>query len=133
MKIEVKRTKFGPKATIGDMYIDGVRLYYTLEDVVRPKGEKVQNETAIPSGTYKVSLDFSNRFAKVMPHILDVPGFDGIRIHSGNSDLDTDGCILLGLEYINDDFIGRSKDAFNDFMPRLEAGLKQGPVEITIS
>lgn len=73
-----------------------VRECFVLEDTVRAPGVKVQNETAISAGRYRVIVDWSNRFKKYAFHILDVPNFTGIRIHSGNTDEDTDGCLLVG-------------------------------------
>lgn len=118
MEILVKRFEFGTNYTIGKMFINGEFFCYTLEDKVREV--KIQNETAIPSGTYKVIVDYSNRFQKDMPHVLNVQGFSGIRIHSGNTDKDTEGCILLGDTWSGGDFIGKSRQAFNRFLPLLE-------------
>ena len=93
------------------MYIDGKWFCDTIEDVVRnlpkdcpytPKGrnckckEKVYGETAIPAGTYKVILSYSNRFKRILPELLNVPHFLGIRIHRGNTEQDSAGCIILG-------------------------------------
>ena len=65
-----------------------------------------------------------------MPHILDVPGFEGVRIHKGNTDADCEGCLLIGrTRAIN--FIGKSKEAFDAFYPKLEKALKKGE-EVTI-
>jgi hypothetical protein len=72
------------------------RFCFVLEDMVRAPGVKVPGETAIPSGRYRVIVDWSNRFRKYSFHILDVPNFSGIRIHSGNTDQDTEGCLLAG-------------------------------------
>lgn len=96
MKIEVKRTFKGTEYTIGKLYIDGHYLCDTLEDTVR-NGVKIAGKTAIPAGTYKVKKTMSPRFKKVLPEILNVPGFTGVRIHAGNTATDTDGCLLLGL------------------------------------
>lgn len=96
MKVEVKRTFKGTEYTIGKLYIDGHYLCDTLEDTVR-NGVKIAGKTAIPAGTYKVKKTMSPRFKKVLPEILNVPGFTGVRIHSGNTAADTDGCLLLGL------------------------------------
>lgn len=97
MQINVRRTFKGPDYTIGKLYIDGHYLCDTLEDTVRPAGTKIAGKTAIPAGTYKVKKTMSPRFKKILPEILNVPGFTGVRIHSGNTAADTDGCLLLGL------------------------------------
>lgn len=143
MELKVERVEKNSKATIGMLYIDGEPLVSTLEDIDRglissmTEAEiasiKVQNETAIPSGRYEVIIDMSNRFNKLMPHILNVPGFEGIRIHPGNSDIDTDGCILLGTwNKVDSDWISNSVDGFNAFYPKLQEGLKEGNVFINI-
>jgi hypothetical protein len=72
---------------------DGTTLF-TLEDVERDK--KIKGRTAIPKGKYEVVFTYSDRFKKKLPLLLNVPGFDGIRIHAGNYHSDTDGCILVG-------------------------------------
>lgn len=112
MKLILNRILKGNKYTIGELYIDGIYQCDTLEDRVRPlpevcpntpKGiactckEKVYGSTAIPAGTYKIVLSYSNRFKKVMPELLDVPHFLGIRIHSLNYPSETDGCIGVGV------------------------------------
>lgn len=97
MKVEVKRTFKGTEYTIGKLYIDGHYLCDTLEDTVRPVGVKISGKTAIPAGTYKVKKTMSPRFKKILPEILNVPGFTGVRIHAGNLASHTDGCLLLGL------------------------------------
>ncbi|HSY50387.1 MAG TPA: DUF5675 family protein [Thermoanaerobaculia bacterium] len=132
MQLHLKRTTPTSKSTIGELSIDGAFECYVLEDVVRPAGVKVDGETAIPAGTYNVIIDYSNRFARQMPHILDVPNFQGIRIHSGNTAVDTEGCLLLG-QTKDVDFVGESKAAFAAFFPKLEAALSGGQqVTITI-
>ena len=96
MIVNVKRTFKGSEYTIGKLYIDGHYLCDTLEDTVR-KGVKIVGKTAIPAGKYKVKKTMSPRFKKILPEILNVPGFSGVRIHAGNTAADTDGCLLLGL------------------------------------
>ena len=120
MKIEVKRYDFKDNYTVGRLYIDGVYFCYTLEDVVR-QGAKVDGQTAIPTGTYNVIINHSNRFNRDLPLLENVPNFTGVRIHSGNTDKDTDGCILLGQTYAGQDFIGNSKAAFDIFFDKLKA------------
>ena len=96
MKLNVKRIYFAPTYTIGKLYIDGVKFCDTLADVVREDGIKVYGQTAIPAGTYNVVLTMSNRFKKVLPLLQNVPNFEGIRIHAGNTSEDTHGCLLVG-------------------------------------
>ena len=85
----------GDRNIIGDLFIDGVFFCHTLEDEKRADGLKVYGETAIPSGTYNVVVTMSNRFKRLMPLLLDVPMFSGIRIHGGNDSGDTHGCPLV--------------------------------------
>lgn len=120
MKLYIKRFEFGTNYTIGRLYVDDVYECYTLEDKVREAGVKVPNETAIPTGTYKVVVDHSIHFGKDLPHILNVMGFEGVRIHSGNTDKDTEGCILLGDTWPGGDFIGNSLLAFDRFFERFK-------------
>ena len=95
MKITLQTIAQKPNYTIGRLFINDGYFCDTLEDTVR-NTVKVHGKTAIPAGTYKVVWSWSNRFQRYMPLIEDVPGFVGIRIHAGNTNLDTDGCILVG-------------------------------------
>lgn len=119
MKLRLERFEFGDTFTIGKFYIDGVFHCFSLEDKVR-QGEKVDGQTAIPTGTYPVIIDLSTRFGKQLPHILGVPNFTGVRIHPGNTSKDTEGCILLGQNWTGGDFISNSKIAFNSFFEKLK-------------
>jgi len=113
MHLELKRLYHLKQCTIGTLSIDGLFVCYTLEDIVRPAGAKIPGATAIPEGEYRVIVDWSNRFQRFMPKLLDVPGFEGIRIHPGNTHKDTSGCILVGLEKdIEHERILKSKDAY---------------------
>lgn len=96
MEITVNRINLTPEYTEGEMLLDGQPFCATLEDTVRPAGIKVPGETAIPAGRYKLIMSYSKRFKKIMPLLLNVPGFEGIRIHSGNTAKDSTGCILVG-------------------------------------
>jgi hypothetical protein len=129
MRLDLIRKTFTEYSTIGDLLIDGKFYCYTLEDMYRDK--KIKGVTAIPYGTYEVIINFSNRFQKPMPLLLNVPGFEGIRIHSLNTSDQTEGCIGIGFTK-SKDFIGNSKSAFVQFMPKLQAGLKTGKVFIEI-
>ena len=132
MNIKVIRKEFTDKSTIGELHINDVFECYTLEDRYRPDGTKVPHETCIPMGTYPVVIDFSNRFQRKMPHILNVPKFDGIRIHSGNKADDTEGCILVG-QTKSTDFIGGSRLAFAALFPKmLAAATRSEPITIEI-
>jgi hypothetical protein len=131
MKLRIDRKWFTGESTIGELYIDDVFECFTLEDTIRT-GEKVPGKTAIPSGTYKVITDYSNRFKKMMPHILTVNGFDGIRIHAGNTAKDTEGCVLLGTTKAADS-IGGSRDAFASFFKKLNLALAKEEVYLEIA
>jgi hypothetical protein len=118
MQITIKRLYKTNTSTIGELFIDGIFECFTLEDVERPV--KIKNETAIPKGTYKVIINQSNRFKRLLPLLLNVPNFEGIRIHSGNSNHDTEGCILVG-QTRNKNYIGQSRKAFNKLFKKMQA------------
>ena len=92
--------------TVGRFLIDGTRFCESMEDPDRGltqdmsleeiKKRKVYGETAIPKGTYNVTMTWSPKYKRNMPEVHDVPGFSGVRIHSGNTAEDSHGCILLG-------------------------------------
>lgn len=129
MKLRLLRHTFGSAATIGDLYLDGEYFCKTLEDADRKlecDGEKVHGQTAIPRGTYDVIIDWSPRFKRELPHVLDVPGFEGIRIHPGNRSADTEGCILVGRDVLNDDFISDSRSTFLSLLFRMEEVYERG-------
>jgi hypothetical protein len=98
MKLELNRIAKKPLYTIGRLFVDGKYFCDTLEDRCRDfdKEEKVMNETAIPEGTYEVIVNVSAKFKRKLPLLLNIPHFSGIRIHRGNTDKDTSGCILVG-------------------------------------
>jgi hypothetical protein len=106
MEIKVLRRYRAPKYTIGTMYVDGRRFSDTLEDRDRDKNrdgdlsdpgeKKVYAETAIPYGRYLVTLRHSPKFGRKLPYINNVPHFEGILIHRGNTPADSAGCILVG-------------------------------------
>ena len=110
---------------------------YTLEDKQR-LGPKVNGQTSIPVGKYEVIIDFSNHFQELMPLLIDVPGFEGIRIHKGNWVKDTEGCLLVGdgislsKESMGITF-GTSTSAYNKLYSLIDESLKTGKVFITIT
>ena len=134
MKIEVNRIFKASNYTIGELSVNNNYVCDTLEDKVRVDGEKVYAETAIPTGTYTLVLSYSNRFKKVMPEILNVPNFSGIRIHCGNSSKDTEGCLLVGKwDGRTENWISDSKNSYNKLYPLLEEAFnKKENITITI-
>jgi hypothetical protein len=129
MKLLLQREPSTKKSTPGKLFIDGVFECYTLEDIVRARGVKVYGQTAIPAGTYQVLLTQSPRFKRVLPLLLNVPGFEGIRIHPGNTVEDTDGCILVG-DAPAPDWLGQSKVAFERLFAKLRTTSEPVTIEI---
>ena len=127
MEIKIKRLHRTENSTIGELSIDGVFECFTLED--KEREVKIKSETAIAKGTYKVIINQSNRFKRLLPLLLNVPNFEGVRIHSGNSNHDTEGCILVGLTR-SQDFIGQSRKAFDKLFKKMQ---KAENITITIS
>ena len=105
---------------------------HTFTDWIRIFGAREHNlknvDAAIPKGKYKVIITPSNRFKRDLPLLQNVPGFEGIRIHSGNTNHDTEGCILVGQTRAAD-FIGNSRKAFDKLFPKLQ---KASEINITI-
>ena len=141
MNIQLKRIAKKETYTIGKLYLDGVYFCDTIEDTDRGlnqtmsindiKKKKVYGETAIPTGTYKLVIDYSNRFKKNMAHILNVPGYEGIRIHTGNSAKDSLGCIIVGKNKVVGKVV-ESRDTYNQLVPILQKAFKEGEIKITI-
>jgi hypothetical protein len=130
MILELKRKIFTDDSTIGELSIDGKFVCYTLEDKVRDK--KIQNVTAIPYGKYEIAITFSNHFQQYMPLLLSVPGYEGVRIHSGNKSTDTEGCILVGSsKSLN--FIGNSRATYKTLFTKLKATSKIEKIFINIT
>ena len=106
MRIELVRIAFKDTYTIGKLYVDGKYFSDVLEDKDRGLDssmteseileKKVKGETAIPTGHYVINITYSPKYKRMMPLLLDVKGFSGIRIHSGNTAKDTEGCLIVG-------------------------------------
>ena len=149
LKITVKRKIFNECDTIGDLYVSYPEtpdtlefVCNTLEDKVRnPKGTKKENfkkiygETAIPYGTYRVIMSYSNAFKKILPEILEVPLYEGVRIHGGNHKDNSLGCILVGDSpkiSQTKSWIYNSQKNLKKFLDILEPAIKKGKVIIEI-
>lgn len=132
MLLRLKRKYYTNKSTIGELYFGNQFFCYTLEDKVREDGVKIPGETAIPEGDYSIVLTQSERFNKIMPRLLSVPDFQGILIHPGNNDRNTEGCILVGYHRGKDE-IGESKAAFNDLFARIQAAVQHEAIAIEIT
>jgi hypothetical protein len=99
MELHLVRFMMQPLRTFGHLRINGALFCTTLEDTDRKLedgGKKIFGQTAIPRGRYQVKLSDSPRFKQVLPELIDVPQFSGVRIHAGNTEKDTEGCILVG-------------------------------------
>ncbi len=124
LKLVLKRDDFGPTFTVGTLYANDQRECFTLEDVVRV-GPKVWGKTAIPKGVYPVIVTYSPHFKRDLPLLVNVPGFEGVRIHPGNTSENTEGCILVGKTHtIGDDFIGNSILAFTPLFEKIKLAEK---------
>ena len=140
MKLTLKRIALRQTYTIGRLYVDGNYFCDTLEDTVRDlnkngkfdNGEKkVYAKTAIPYGTYEIKWTYSPRFKKYTPQLMNVPSFEGIRIHSGNTSADTEGCLILG-ENKQVGKVLNSRATINKFYPIIKKACSKGKVTIEI-
>ena len=131
MEIKVIRNILTSEYTVGHLYIDDEYICDTIEDRCRKiekKEDKIYGVTAIPCGRYPVVLDYSKKYSKLMPHILDVPYFEGIRIHSGNSDEDSLGCLIVG-EYVPGvagGWVANSRIAYSKVFDKLKQASDKG-------
>lgn len=109
MKLKVERLWPKEEYTVGRLYVDGKLFCNTLEDRVRDltKEDKIPGRTAIPEGTYRVIFNWSPKFGRNLPRLIEVPHFEGILIHPGNTAADSAGCILVG----NNTSAGRLTDS----------------------
>ena len=133
MDIRLRRMWYTEKSTSGMLIIDGVTECFTLEDVARPDGVKLDGITCIQPGEYIVTIDFSDRFQKDMPRLINVPFFSGIRIHAGNVAADTHGCILVGTDR-GHDAVWSSRIAFEKVFAKIKAAFdRQEPICLTVT
>lgn len=128
MLIEIIRDDERATKTFGKMFIDGKYFGETLEDTDRELesgGEKVYGQTAIPRGRYEMIITPSRHFKREMPEVLNVPGFEGVRIHGGNTEADTLGCPLLG-QVRTDVGVANCTGINERFLLTLQAALQRG-------
>ncbi len=132
--------KYPELRTLGELFLDNEFLCDTLEDAVRDgddgvlqKDEKIDGQTAIPLGTYEVIINMSTRFKREMPLLLNVPHFSGVRIHNGNTEAHTLGCILVGDRDTAGAMVLKSRDTFDKLvMPKIREVLKHSRLYIEV-
>lgn len=132
MILTLLRYKTVQGTTVGRLYHGPSFICHTLEDAIRDV--KIKGETAIPAGTYKIAVTMSNRFKKPLPLLLNVPNYEGIRIHPGNTKEDTEGCILPGTTVSSDGLkVYNSRIAFDKLFKLIQTAIdKNEPVTIEI-
>lgn len=141
MDLKIIRKYKKQNYTIGKLYINNQYFCDTLEDTERGltstmpleeiKKIKVKGETAIPSGTYQVLYTYSPKFKRMLPLINNVKGFEGIRIHSGNTAKDSLGCVLLGFNKEKGKVL-QSRDTCNSFYKIIEDAITKRGEAITL-
>lgn len=120
MNVVVRRKWFTASSTISEVWINGELFGYGLEPVRLADTSSVKPR-AIPCGSYALVMAFSPRFKRTMPHVTQVPGFDGVLVHWGNYPKDTEACLLIGKDRgPQPDFIGNSRLAFAEFVDKME-------------
>ena len=129
MNLTLIRIHTNSQYTISHLYVDGIYLCDAIEDTDRKldesmteeeiRNKKVYCETAIPTGKYRVILTWSMKFKRLMPRLLNVKGFDGILIHSGNTEKSSCGCLIVGYNKIKGKVIN-SREAFNKLLKILK-------------
>lgn len=141
MNLTLKRKVFTNVSTIGELFINDVYECDILEDVDRGLTAtmdikeidkvKVHAKTAIPYGVYEVVITYSNRFKCLMPLLVDVKGYAGVRIHTGNTADHTEGCLLTG-KMTGLDFVGNSRDKYATLFKKLTEACAKEKVILTI-
>lgn len=142
MTIKIQRPPISnSKSTISKLFINNEFFCDTIEDRDRNlkssdslehiKSIKVKHETAIPYGTYQLVMSYSQRFEKYLPELLNVPGFDGIRIHPGNTEADSSGCILPGIR--NVDKVVNSRLTMQKLQAKIDSVIKTEKIFVEIT
>jgi hypothetical protein len=128
MHIAVKRNQANDICTISDLYIDGQWECYILEDPIH--STKIKGATAIPEGEYQIVITHSPRFNRMLPLLVNVPQFSGVRIHPGNTSQDTEGCLLPG-QVKGENSVLASAAAFKPLFSKIQKAISSGD-EVTI-
>lgn len=141
MILEVRRRIKGDTYTISDLFINDVIFCQMLEDQDRGlmfqmpleeiKKIKVWGKTAIPTGVYEMVFNYSDKFKRELPLLLDVPGYAGIRIHEGNFSENTDGCLLPGKE--GKRMVTNSVATLKKLLPILKAASKKEKIYVFVT
>lgn len=129
MWLTLDRKEYRDKETLGELYVNGIWECLVLEDSLAVNGKKVSGETCIPDGVYHVLITPSPKFKRDLPLICDVPGFDGIRIHPGNTVDDTEGCLLVGENFTTVEgrcFLRNSRNAFDRLFRKMFEAKRDG-------
>lgn len=130
MELKLIRKYPAADCVIGELYVNGKFECYTCEDIERPV--KLAGVTAIPRGFYEVVITFSQRFQKPLPLLLNVPNYDGVRIHPGNTSADTEGCILPGKGKTKNS-VTQSRDAFAVLFKKLDDAAKKEKIILEVT
>ncbi len=132
MELTLSRQTYTEESTTGDLLVDGAHECFVCEDKYRePSGPKVFGKTAIPEGRFGVTIERSPRFSKMagrdvfLPRLHDVPGFEGVLIHTGNTPEDTEGCLLVGC-VLGVNRVDSSRVALANLQPKIQAAIDRG-------
>lgn len=141
MIIELERKIFNENNTLGNLYIDGNWFCHTLEDKVRNKMGtlindfiKIFGKTAIPYGEYEVIVNYSNKFKRKMPLLINVPKYSGIRLHFGKTETWSEGCILVSkkADNIKQQLLFDDREAEKNLINLIEEKQKKEKIKIII-
>ncbi len=139
MRLTLIRIANRPTYCIGKLYVDGVLFSDVIEDTDRGLDDamteeeimkkKVKGDTAIPTGIYQITLTYSPKYKRIMPLINNVKGFSGIRIHSGNTSKDTEGCLIVG-KNTKVGMVTESRKTYNALFKRFMQGSSKIVIDI---